>query len=137
MMMGSWMGSDFTNDDLVREVSLVEEYEVTMKAEGDNNRLVLIPKKETVTVWARIEMLVSKQDELPIEQIYFNEKGEKVRTMAFSEIKAFSGKRLPAVMTMMPHNKEGHKTVIMYEKLAFDVTIDPDVFSLRNLQKRF
>jgi len=45
MMMGSWMGSDFTNDDLVREVSLVEEYHVDKSVEGENYRLTLTPKQ--------------------------------------------------------------------------------------------
>lgn len=137
MMMGSWMGSDFTNDDLVREVSLVKEYEVEKKDENDNFRLVLMPKKETVTVWGRIEILVEQKSLLPIEQVYFNEKGEKVRTMTFSDVKEFSGKKLPAVMSMVPHNKEGHKTEVIYEELSFDQPLGDNVFTLRNLQKRF
>jgi len=88
MMMGSWMGSDFTNDDLVREVSLVEEYQVSKSIEGENYRLTLIPKKETVTVWGKIEFIVNQQTLLPLEQSYYNEKGAKVRTMVFSNIRA-------------------------------------------------
>ena len=137
MMMGSWMGSDFTNDDLVREVSLVEEYEVDKKDDDKNWRLILVPKKETVTVWARIEVVIEKASLLPIEQAYFNEKGEKVRIMTFSDVKDFGDKRMPATMTMVPLNKEGHKTVIIYEKAAFNVKIENKFFTLRHLQRRF
>lgn len=137
MMMGSWMGSDFTNDDLVREVSLVEEYQVTKSEEGENYRLTLIPKENTVTVWGRIEIVVNQQSLLPVEQSYFNEKGEKVRTMLFTEIRDFNGKKMPAIMTMMPLNKTGHKTVIEYVEAEFDVELPSNVFTLRNLQKRF
>jgi len=137
MMMGSWMGSDFTNDDLVREVSLAQEYTVEKKVEGDNFRLILIPKKNTVTVWGKIEFVVNQQSLLPLEQSYFNEKGDKVRTMLFSDIREFSGKKMPAIMTMMPLNKEGHKTVIEYSEAEFNLDIPDNVFTLRNLQTRF
>ena len=137
MMMGSWMGSDFTNDDLVREVSLVEEYQVSKHIEGDNYRLTLIPKKDTVTVWGKIEFIVNQQTFLPLEHSYYNERGDKVRTMVFSDIRDFGGKRMPAVMTMMPLNKTGHKTVIEYVAAEFDIDIGDNIFTLRNLQSRF
>ena len=137
MMMGSWMGSDFTNDDLVREVSLVEEYQVSKKVEGDNFRLILIPKKNTVTVWGKIEIVVNQESLLPLEQSYFNEKGVKVRTMEFSDIRDFSGKKMPAIMTMVPLNKVGHKTVVEYVDAEFDIDLGGNIFTLRNLQTRF
>jgi len=137
MMMGSWMGSDFTNDDLVREVSLVKEYQVSKKLEGENYRLTLIPKTNTVTVWGKIEFIVNQQTLLPLEQSYFNEKGEKVRIMIFSEIRYYNGKKMPAIMTMMPLNKTGHKTVIEYVEAEFDVELGDNIFTLRNLQRRF
>ncbi|WP_250655113.1 outer membrane lipoprotein-sorting protein [Alkalimarinus coralli] len=137
MMMGSWMGSDFTNDDLVREVSLVKEYHVDKEDQEDKYLLRLVPKESTVTVWARIEILVAKETLLPVEQRYFNEKGDNVRSMYFSDIKEFSGKRLPSKMSMVPHHKKNHKTVIEYVELEFDTGIDDDIFTLRNLKKRY
>lgn len=136
MMMGSWMGSDFTNDDLVREASLVEEYEVTLDSRGEHHHFTLVPKRKTVTVWGKIEILSDKKSLLPLEQSYFNEKGEKVRSMTFSDIKSFSGKEMPSVMTMKPLNKDGHSTVIRYTALELNVELDSDVFTLRNLKKR-
>jgi outer membrane lipoprotein-sorting protein len=137
MMMGSWMGSDFTNDDLVREVSLVEEYHVDKKDEDENYRLILTPKQNTVTVWGKIEFVVNQQSLLPLEQSYFNEKGVKVRSMMFSDIRDFSGKKMPAIMTMMPLNKTGYKTVIEYVEADFDIDIPDKTCTLRNLQTRF
>lgn len=137
MMMGSWMGSDFTNDDLVREVSLVEEYQVAKQVEDENYRLTLIPKKDTVTVWGKIEFVVNQHTLLPLEQNYYNEKGDKVRTMLFSDIRDFNGKKMPAIMTMIPLNKTGHKTIIEYVEAEFDIDIGDNVFTLRNLQTRF
>lgn len=135
MMMGSWMGSDFTNDDLVREVSLAEDYHVAMQEEGEHLLLILTPKTTTVTVWAKIEVLIQSEDLMPLEQRYYNEKGERVRTMSFDQVRDFSGKRLPARMVMTPHSKQGHKTIVEYIQLDFDAPITDDIFSLRNLQK--
>lgn len=137
MMMGSWMGSDFTNDDLVREVSLVEEYHVTLDDSGEHHVLTLVPKAQTVTVWAKIVISVTKDTSLPLDETFFNEKGEAVRVMTFTEIKTFSGREMPSVMTMTPLNKSGHKTVVRYEQLQLDVSVEDDIFTLRNLQKRF
>ncbi|RHW76510.1 outer membrane lipoprotein-sorting protein [Colwellia sp. RSH04] len=137
MMMGSWMGSDFTNDDLVREVSLVEEYHVT-KSESENTyQLTLLPKQSTVTVWGKIIIIVNKADLLPLEQNYFDEQGDKIRSMSFSDIRDFSGKKMPAIMTMIPHNKSGHKTIIEYVEAEFDSQLKDNIFTLRNLQTRF
>lgn len=137
MMMGSWMGSDFTNDDLVREVSLVKEYQVTKTLESDHYRLTLTPKESTVTVWGKIEIVINQHNLLPVSQSYFNDKGEKVRTMTFSQIRDFQGKKMPAMMTMVPLNKTGHKTVIEYVDAQFDVELGDNIFTLRNLQRRF
>ena len=99
--------------------------------------MTLTPKRETVTVWGRIEFVIDKETLLPSEQSYFNEKGEKVRNMEFSEIRDYSGRKMPSIMTMLPLNKEGHKTVIEYIEAEFDTKVDPRIFTLRNLQARF
>lgn len=137
MMMGSWMGSDFTNDDLVKEVSLVEDYEVSLTETPTLYTLALIPKEGTVTVWEKIEVDVMRANLLPVEQRYFNEKGDLIRSMKFDIIRTFNGRTIPARMTMTPHNKPGNLTIIEYKEMVFDQPLPDDVFSLRNLQKRF
>jgi outer membrane lipoprotein-sorting protein len=136
MMMGSWMGSDLTNDDLVRETSLVDEYDATLKTLPDSYFLTLVPKAETATVWGRIEMTIDRASSLPIEQTYYNEKGVKVRIQKYLDVKTFDGKKLPSRMEMIPLSKPGNKTSIVYEKIRFNTRPDEEIFSLRNLQKR-
>ncbi|MBD3648368.1 MAG: outer membrane lipoprotein-sorting protein [Pseudomonadales bacterium] len=138
MMMGSWMGSDFTNDDLVKETTLADEYDLSLEETEATYEITLSPKKDTVTLWAKILYIVDKEKMLPIAQIFFDDNGEKVRRLAFKEPREFSGKMLPSVLEMIPLNKEGHRTVVIYNELEFnpdDVT--EDVFTLRNLQSRF
>lgn len=137
MMMSSWMGSDFTNDDLVKEASLADDYVVTREDADGTIALTLTPKEQTVTVWAKIEVVVDAETLLPLEQSYYNERGEKVRVMQFLETKDFGGRELPSKLEMVPLNKEGYKTVIYYDDLQLDVTLDEDIFTWRNLKSRF
>ncbi|MDA0976970.1 MAG: outer membrane lipoprotein-sorting protein [Proteobacteria bacterium] len=138
MMMGSWMGSDFTNDDLVKETQLIDSYHLDMEESDDQYLITLTPKEQTVTVWGKIEYIVSREPLLPVAQIFYDDDGEKIRRMSFREPKAFDGRLMPSVLEMQPLNKEGHRTIVYYDDIVFnppDVT--EDTFSLRNLKSRF
>ncbi len=140
MMMGSWMGSDFTNDDLVKETTLLDDYTSALlekeDAEKDYYYIELKPKAETASVWGRIEVKVQKADYIPVHQEYYDEKGKLMRVQHFKEVKEFSGRQIPAVMEMVPTTKEGHKTTIRYLQAEFDRPLPEGTFTLRNLQKR-
>ena len=136
MMMGSWMGSDFTNDDLVREVSLAKEYRVSLNSTDSVHTLTLIPKANTVTVWGKIIATVDSKTLLPIKQVYFDEDGTAMREMTFTKTKNFDGKLLPSVMTLTPLNKQNQYTKMTYDRLTFNTGLDSDVFTLRNLKRR-
>lgn len=137
MMMSSWMGSDFTNDDLVKESSLADDYIIDREDTETEHFLTLTPREETVTVWAKIEIRIDRATLLPLEQAYYNERGEKVRTLRFLELKEFGDRFLPGKLEMVPLNKEGHKTVIYYDDLQLDAEIDPEIFTWRHLKERF
>ena len=138
MMMGSWMGSDFTNDDLVKETQLIDAYSLELMETDDEYRVTLIPKEQTVTVWDKIEYTISKNPLLPLSQAFFDEDGEKVRELTFHEPKEYDGKLMPSILEMRPLNKEGHLTRILYDDIKFNVPgITEATFSLRNLKSRF
>lgn len=139
MMMGSWMGSDFNNDDLVRETSMLEDYTFRMidppQKEPGMLSIEMIPHENTPVVWGKIILTVREKDYLPVREEYYDEKGRMMRLMEFKDIRQMGGKIIPAVMELTPQNKEGNKTIIRYLKVDFDVPIKEDVFSLRNLKK--
>ena len=138
MMMGSWMGSDFTNDDLVKETTLIEEYELSLDESGEFYVITLIPKAKTVTVWGKMEISIRKDNLHPIERVFYDDDGTKVRVMTYTEPKQFGNITLPSVMEMVPLNKQGHRTLIIYESLQLNAPqVKEDTFSLRNLKKRF
>ena len=138
MMMGSWMGSDFTNDDLVKETQLIDAYSLVLTETDDQYKVTLTPKEQTVSVWDRIEYTISKNPLLPLSQAFFDDDGEKIREMTFLEPREYYGKLMPSVMEMRPLNKEGHLTRITYDDIKFNVPeITRNSFSLRNLKSRF
>ena len=140
MMMSSWMGSDFTNDDLVKEFSLFEDYtyELTTVEDSADDLIHIncIPREDLAIVWGNIVIAVERHTHLPVWQKYYDEKGTLMRVLRYSEPKDFGGRVIPATLEMIPTTKEGHKTVIRYLKLDFNVDVGDDIFSLRHLQSK-
>ena len=140
MMMGSWMGSDFTNDDLVKESSMLDDYTYELitptDAQPDHLYIQLLPKEDSPIVWGKLIVAIRVSDRIPVWQHFYDETGRLARVMNFKEIKSFDGKTIPSVMEMIPQNKEGHKTVVRFVDAEFDKGIDEKVFTRRNLQKR-
>ena len=140
MMLGSWMGSHFTNDDLVKESRLIEDYDIVISHEGPRDgedvwEFTLTPKPDAPVIWGRIEQQIRKRDRMPLWANYYDEDGTLVRTMNFSDFKVMGGRTLPARMIMEPTDGE-ERTVVTYLELEFDVGLDEDFFSLRNLRAR-
>ena len=140
MMMGSWMGSHFTNDDLVKESRLVDDYEIEIAFEGEREgvevwEFLLVPLPEAPVVWGKIRYEVRKEDFMPTWARYYDESDQIVRTMTWSEIRLMGSRLVPAVMTMQPADKPGETTVVRYHELDFDVDLDEGFFSLRNLRR--
>ena len=141
MMGGAWMGSHFTNDDLVKESQIVEDYDIEIAFEGDRENVavwefLLTPKPEAAIVWGHVEYQVRQADYMPVWTKFYDEDGDLSRTMTYSEFVEFDDRLVPAVMDMHPADKPDERTSIRYEELEFDVDIDRSFFSLRNLQRR-
>ncbi len=139
MMMGSWMGSDFSNDDLVKESSMQEDYTYKLitpeDATPDLIYIELIPNEDSTIVWGKIISAVRSSDFLPVWQHFYDEKGKLMRILNYKDIKTFGSKTIPSVMEMIPQNKKGHKTIVRWNDGKFDTKIEDTIFSRRNLQK--
>ena len=140
MMSASWMGSHFTNDDLVKESRMVEDYtfEVTFQGKRNNHTIIEItcfPKPDAAVVWGKVVVMVSPKDYLPIESKYYDEDLMLARTMIFSKIGLLGGRSLPTKMIIIPEDKPKEKTEVTYNDIDFDLELPKDTFSLRNLQK--
>ena len=139
MMMGAWMGSHFTNDDLVKESRLIEDYDIEIAFEGDREgvevwEFELTPKPEAPVVWGSIRYQVRKDDLMPLWARYYDEDGDRVRTMTFSDFRVMGGRLIPVAMDVRPEDKPDERTSVRYSELEFDIEIDTDFFSLRALR---
>lgn len=140
MMMQSWMGSDFTNDDLVRESSLVKDYKKKLIGEekiGEYNcyKIELIPNDDAPVVWGSILMWVSKNKFHWLKAEYYDEDGKLVNTEIMSDVKMMDNREMPTCLEMIPADKPGQKTVMIFEKMKFDIKIDESFFSQQNMKK--
>ncbi len=138
MMMGSWMGSDFTNDDLVKESTRMKDYHARLIPDENpaSYHVEFVPREETVSLWGKIVSEIDKKSLLPMNEIFYDEKNRKVRELYFKEVKAFGNRIIPSVMELIPTTKKEHKTIVRYTSALFDVPLDKETFTLRNLQKK-
>jgi hypothetical protein len=126
LMMGAWMGSHFTNDDLVKESRLVEDYDITIEFDGQRDgvemwEFALTPKPEAPVVWGRITYQVRRRDLMPTWARYYDEDDKLVRTMTFGDYRPLGGRVVPAVMEVHPEDKPGERTMVRYDDLEFDI----------------
>jgi outer membrane lipoprotein-sorting protein len=140
MMMQSWMGSDFTNDDLVRESSVVRDYTKKLLGEEkisgyDCYKVELIPYDDAPVVWGSIIMWVSKKEYHWLKAEYFDEDGQLVNTEIMSDVKLMDDREMPTRMEMIPADKPGQKTVMVFNKIKFNIKIDESFFSQQNMKK--
>ncbi|MDH5638295.1 MAG: outer membrane lipoprotein-sorting protein [Nitrospinota bacterium] len=140
MMMGSWMGSHFTNDDLVKESRMSDDYDVSIAFDGERDgqqiyEFELIPKPDAAVVWGKITMAVRKDDLMPIVSTYFDEDMERMRTMAFSDIKTMGGRKFPATLRVTPEDKPDEYTEVVYHKMEFDISLSDNLFSISSLKR--
>lgn len=141
MMLQPWMGSDFTNDDLVKESSILDDYThkvvATMQLDGAAVvQVEAVPKPDAAVVWGRIVHWVRRADTMPLKQEFFSERGERVRVLAFSDVRQVGGRILPTRWEMRPDAKPGNSTTVVLKEATFDRPVDDAIFSQRNLQKR-
>ncbi len=141
MMSGSWMGSHFTNDDLVKDSTFIDDYDSSITFEGEHDGLLVyevtsIPKPDAAVVWGKVVMIIRQDNYAPIIASYFDEEGMQVRTMTFDQIAEVDGRAIPMRMTLIPEDKPGESTVVVYDDIAFGMALDEEFFSLRNLKQQ-
>lgn len=140
MMSQSWMGSDFSNNDLVREASMVVDYNHTLLGDStlsgyESYKIQMNPKPEAPVVWEKVIVYISKDEYLQLRAEFFDENQQIVRVMEGSNIKEMGGRLIPTRMEMIPLQEEGKKTIIIYEDIAFDIDTSERFFSIQNMKR--
>ena len=138
MMSQSWMGTDFTNDDLIKQSSVVNDYNHSLLSEEvidglSCHKIQLIPKPDAAVVWGKIITWIDKKDFMQLKVDFYDEYGDLINTMKAYDIKELGGKILPTTIEMIPHEKKGYKTIMQYHVLQYEIPLNENFFSTSNM----
>lgn len=139
MMMNSWMGTDLTNDDIVRDASYEEDYLSELVGPSDDPpgwSVRLDARPDLVGLWNRVMMVFAYDHQLPTLAQFFDRKDRLSRTMRFEEFEESGGRLIPTVLTVVPEREEGQYTELRYLEVTFDAKIDESMFSLAQLERK-
>jgi outer membrane lipoprotein-sorting protein len=142
MMSQSWMGTDFTNDDLVKHSSILNDYTHTLSGEttlADRvcHKIIMTPKPDAAVVWSKVIVFIDKKDYIQMRAEYYNEDNELVNILTGSDIKMLGGKLLASKIEMVPADKKANSTTLIYKSLVFDQDINDNFFTpdkMKNIQ---
>jgi outer membrane lipoprotein-sorting protein len=139
MMNQSWMGTDFTNDDLVKEASVVEDY--NHRIIGDTSignyschLIEMIPKPSAAVVWGKIIVCIDKKDFLELHSRFYDEEGTLISTMNCYDIKQMHDRVIPTRFEMIPADKKGQKTEMIYKSIRYNQPIDDNFFTVEKMK---
>jgi outer membrane lipoprotein-sorting protein len=139
MMSQGWMGSDYTNDDVLKESSVVNDY--THEIIGEESvegrlcyKIKMTAKETAAVVWGRQVRWIDKKDFLILRTELYDQDGRLVRTETGSEIKSMDGREIPTRLELVPKEEPGNKTVVEIREIKFNVTIQETFFSQQNMK---
>lgn len=140
MMSQSWMGTDFTNDDLVREASVVSDYDhnhLGMETISGKQcyKIEMIPKPSAAIVWEKVIVWIDAEEFLQLKAEFYDEDGQLINIMNSGDIKELGGRNITSKIEMIPVEKEGYRTVIIYRDILFDQEIKEGFFTTRNMKQ--
>jgi len=134
MLLASWMGSDFTNDDILKASSMAEDYDHKFGKDEPSYKVIEnFAKTNSKVMWPKIVTYASKEDCLPRMYKYYDKENKLRRTLSFSDIKNFDGHKVPTHWEMVPEDDKSKKTVLDYKSINFNVKYKADHFSQKNL----
>lgn len=139
MMTQSWMGTDFTNDDLVKESSVVDDYDHTIIGdtivqERSSYIIQMIPKPAAAVVWSKVIVCIDKKDFLELHSRFYDEDGELINTMNSYDIKLMHDRIIPTRFEMIPANKKGQKTEMIYKNIQYNKPVNDNFFVVEKMK---
>jgi outer membrane lipoprotein-sorting protein len=139
MMSQGWMGSDFTNDDLLKAASIVEDYDHTLVGSEicngeDCYKIKLVPKANAAIVWGFLYKWISKKGYFQMKTEFYDEDNLLVKTESASVIKNMGDREIPTHFEIIPHDKPGNKTIVDMEKVIFNKPMEDGFFPQQNMK---
>ncbi|HHF3112147.1 MULTISPECIES: outer membrane lipoprotein-sorting protein [Vibrio] len=139
MLSQSWMGSDFTNDDLINQSSIVVDYQHQLLQsetfDGDKVWVIdALAKPDAPVVWSKVRLWISQTSFLQRKVEFYDEFDELVNVLTTYDVKTLGGRDVATRMEMQPIDKPGNKTVLITHEAQFDFDIDDDFFSQQQMK---
>jgi outer membrane lipoprotein-sorting protein len=139
MMSQGWMGSDVSNDDMLRQSSLVDDYDQSFgKSEIIDGRecwnIMLTPKPQANVMWGKIVLWISKKGYLIMKQEYYDEDGTLAHSELCSEIKTMGNREITSKIEIIPAENPNQKTILIIDNIVFDKALDDSFFSEQNMK---
>ncbi len=140
MMSEGWMGSDYTNDDILKESSIVEDYQHKIIGEESIDshpcyKIELIPKPDAAVVWGKIIKWITKEGYMQMKSEYYDEDDYLIKTDLGSDVKVMDGRELPTRMEIIPADEENKKTIVVLKEITFNEEIPDGFFSQQNMKR--
>lgn len=140
MMSQGWMGSDYSNDDILKESSLVVDYTHELKGSEtidgyDCYVIDLIPLEDADVVWGKITLWISKKEYMELKAAYYDEEMYLVKTHLAHDVKTFDNREIPSIMEIIPADEEGNKTIVTIKTMKFNIPLQANFFSQQNMKR--
>jgi len=140
MMSQGWMGSDYTNDDILQESSIVNDY--THEIVGEESlegrmcyKIKMVAREDATVIWGHQVRWIDKDDFLFLKAELYDADGYLVRTETGSRIREMDGRMIPTRLELIPEEEPGNKTILLIEDIAFNVKIPDQFFSQQNMKR--
>ena len=140
MMSQGWMGSDYTNDDILKESSVVNEYDHEIIGEElieDRlcHKIKMVAKEDAAVIWGHQIRWIDKKDFLFLKSELYDEDGYLIRTELGKEIKSMGGRLIPTLLEIIPEEEEGQLTIVEIKEIEFNTPIKDSFFSQQNMKR--
>ncbi|WP_345977953.1 outer membrane lipoprotein-sorting protein [Sulfurimonas sp. HSL3-7] len=137
MMLQNWMGSDITNDDMVKQSSIVDDYDPRiLDKEGTVVTMELTPKEDAAVVWGKIISYIDTTTYTSQKDIFYDEDGKEVRIFYYENVKKYGPYYMPTYWKLQPVDKPNNRTEIFLEEVKYDSDISEQYFQ-KSALKRF
>lgn len=140
LMSEGWMGSDYTNDDILKESSIVVDY--THQIIGSETidgwecwKIEMTPKEDAAVVWGKVIKWISKKEYLMMKSEYYDEDEYLIKTELASDVKIMDDRKIPTRLEIVPADKEKQKTVVIITEMKFNNPINDSFFSQQNMKR--
>lgn len=140
MMSQGWMGSDYTNDDILKESSVVNDYDHQIVGEEEYDgrlcyKIKMVAKEDAAVIWGHQVRWIDKKDFLFLKSELYDEDAYLVRTELGSEIRSMDGRLIPTRIELIPAEEEDQKTIIEIKEILFNQEINDSFFSQQNMKR--